>query len=40
MGTECTAVIRDPIDGLIVGLLLIGAVCLLIPFFERLTRKK
>ena len=32
--------IRDPIDGLIVGLLLIGAVCLLIPFFERLTRKK
>jgi len=25
--------ITDPIDGLIVGLLLIGGVCLLIPFF-------
>jgi len=26
-------VISDPINGLIAGLLLIGAVCLLIPFF-------
>jgi len=31
--------IRDPITALIVGLFLIAAVCLLIPFFDRLTRK-
>lgn len=36
----CTAFICDPINGLIAGLLLIGAVCLLIPFFERLTRNR
>jgi len=35
----CAALICDPINGWIVGLLIIGAVCLLIPFFERLTRK-
>lgn len=37
---DCAAFLCDPIDGLIVGLLLIGAVCLLIPFFERLTRNR
>ena len=32
--------ISDPIDALIVGLIMVGGVCLLIPFFERLTRNR
>jgi len=33
MTSPCTAFICDPINGWIAGLLLIGGVCLLIPFF-------
>lgn len=31
--------ISDPIDALIAGLLIGGGVCLLIPFFDWMTRK-
>jgi len=39
METTCTAIICDPINGLIAGLFLIGGVCLLIPFFHLLTKR-
>ena len=37
---ECSAVLCDPINAWIAGLLIIGGVCLLIPFFDRLTRNR
>lgn len=37
---ECMAVICDPLEAWAVGLIFIGAVCLLIPFFDRLTRNR
>ena len=40
MDAPCTAFLCDPLNAWIAGLLLIGAVCLLIPFFERLTRNR
>ena len=33
MEPECRALICDPINGWIAGFLIIGGVCLLIPFF-------
>ena len=40
MEAICTAIICDPINAWIAGLLLIGGVCLLIPFFHLLTRNR